>query len=205
MAKCAPPIIVSLLSPAFLLAGCSDSDSSLLEDLSGKTLQDFHNAIEVRNTTEITKSIGAYLRENQLPDSEIDKFRICLGEYAYTKSGSIKIPEVLGWCANEYKNNPKRFASHVDIERFISLFSAWDGAFKPTEDALKKSLNDPDSYKHNESRYVLHLTPTGENFEPYATVETVYHAKNPFGAMMRGSVTVKVNLKTLDMKIIEAK
>ena len=41
------------------------------------------------------------------------------------------------------------------------------------------------------------------NEAPFAIVKTTFRAKNGFGAMMKASVTVRVDLKTMEMKVIE--
>ena len=190
-----------------LLSGCLDPEEeakeheeALAKTLSEQTLAEYRGTVWNDSNSEVLK---LYLKKNSIPETEFDGFRRCLIEYANTKSSTLKTTDVLGWCSREYKDIPQRYKSHVDLLPFFGQFSAWDGAFMPTEKALKKTLNDPDSYKHDESSYRLHLNPAKKGEAPYAIVTTRFRAKNGFGAYMRGSVVVKFNLKTTEMSIID--
>lgn len=57
-------------------------------------------------------------------------------------------------------------------------FSSWDGAHMATERAIKASLNDPDSYKHYETKYWLRNDGS-------IKVLTQIGARNGFGGMVR--------------------
>ena len=75
------------------------------------------------------------------------------------------IPEQAIKEANEAFNKRKQ-----TIE---NQFSAWDGAHRPLEKAIKNSLADPDSYQHIETKRNV------QNDTIY--VETTFRAKNAFG------------------------
>lgn len=145
-------------------------------------------------------NLKLWLKKEGLSDQNLPAFQSCLSEYAFTKEKTLKISEVLGWCKNEFENNKKRFESHINLDPFFSNFSAWDGSYSPLERAIKKSMNDPSSYKHSETRYRLVLTGKGA---PYAIVGTEFRGKNGFGAVVKDTATVKVNLKTLDMEEVK--
>ena len=190
---------------ATMLTACSDPEeeakereAELAQQLTTETLSTYRGSPWSDSKSDVLK---VYLKQNGVTESELDGFRKCLTEYANTKSTTLKTTEVLGWCLNEYKDIPEKFKSHIDLDPFFKLFSPWDGSFKPTEEAVLKTLNDPDSYKHDESSYTLHLNRKNE--APFAIVKTTFRAKNGFGAMMKASVTVRVDLKTMEMKIIE--
>lgn len=59
-------------------------------------------------------------------------------------------------------------------------FSPWSGAHIETERAIKRKLNDPDSYKHFETRYWVRKDGS-------IKVVTDIGARNGFGGMVRQS------------------
>ena len=188
-----------------LLSGCSDPEEeakeheeALAKTLSEQTLAEYRGTVWNDSNSEVLK---LYLKRTSIPEPEFDGFRRCLIEYANTKSSTLKTTDGLGWCSRNYKDIPRRHKTHINLLRFFGQFSAWDGAFMPTEKALKKTLNDADSYKHDESSY--HLNPAKKGEAPYAIVTTRFRAKNGFGAYVRGSVVIKFNLKTTEMSIID--
>ena len=64
-------------------------------------------------------------------------------------------------------------------------FSAWDGSHKKFNKAIKATLNDPDSYKHIETRY----TKTDDGL----VVMTTFTAKNALGGRVKKTWTAKVD------------
>ncbi len=76
--------------------------------------------------------------------------------------------------------------------RIQAQFSGWDGSYRPLEKIIKASMNDPDSYKHVETKY----SDLGE----YLIVETTFRGKNAFGGVVKNSVRAKF---TLDGELVE--
>lgn len=146
--------------------------------------------------------IKSFMKKNNLPDSELNSFQTCLVEYANFRDKKEKADDVLGICMNEYKEKPEFFKSHVDLLPFFHEFSPWDGSYRPLERMIKHALNDRDSYKHDTTRFTLDIV---DRNAPFAVVRTDFRAKNAFGAMIKASATVKVNIKTLDMEVLETK
>ena len=66
-------------------------------------------------------------------------------------------------------------------------FSAWDGAHRNLESLLKKSLKDPDSYDHIETRF------KDRPAEDKQTVYLSYRAKNGFGGMSIGKIVAETS------------
>lgn len=71
-------------------------------------------------------------------------------------------------------------------------FSAWDGSHRGLETIIKKSMNDPDSYKHEETVY----SDKGDHL----IVKTTFRGKNAFGGVVKNLVVAKADL---DGNIIE--
>ena len=79
-------------------------------------------------------------------------------------------------------------------EAIRSQFSPWDGSHYRLEKYIKDNLNDPDSYKHVETRCI----DKGD----YLVVITKYRGKNAFGAVVTEIMTAKVDLSTNNIEII---
>jgi tetratricopeptide (TPR) repeat protein len=89
----------------------------------------------------------------------------------------------------------KAAAAEARKKLIESQFSAWDGSHRTLERAIKKSMNDPDSYEHDETSY----WDRGDHL----VVETHFRGRNAFGGMVRNSVKVKVDLNGNILEVIE--
>jgi hypothetical protein len=74
-------------------------------------------------------------------------------------------------------------------------FSGWDGSHINLTAYIKKSMNDPDSYKHEETVYW--------DREDHLLVSATFRGKNAFGGLVKNSVTAKVNLDGVVLEIVE--
>ncbi|WP_305465415.1 hypothetical protein [Photobacterium leiognathi] len=74
-------------------------------------------------------------------------------------------------------------------------FSPWDGSHNNLERLIKKAMNDPDSYEHDETVY----WDKGD----YLIVRTTYRGKNVFGGVVRNFVKAKVSLNGDVLQIID--
>lgn len=72
-------------------------------------------------------------------------------------------------------------------ERIEEQFSSWSGAHRNLERYIKESLHDPDSYDHDETRYV----DRGD----FLIVRTRFRAANAFGAQRLHSVRARIDLE----------
>lgn len=79
-------------------------------------------------------------------------------------------------------------------KKIEALFSAWDGSMPSLERIVKKGMNDPDSYKHDETRYI----DKGD----YLIVVMSFRGTNAFGGVVRNSVTAKVDLQGNVLQIL---
>jgi hypothetical protein len=80
-------------------------------------------------------------------------------------------------------------------EKIEKQFSAWDGSHINLEYLIKQNMNDPDSYKHDETLY----SDNGTDI----IVKTTYRGKNAFGVMVRNSTKAKVDLDGNVLQIID--
>ena len=74
-------------------------------------------------------------------------------------------------------------------------FSAWDGSHSTLTELIKNAMNDPDSYKHIETKYW--------DMKDYIVVRTVYSGKNAFGGRVKNFVKAKFDNDGDLLEIIE--
>jgi hypothetical protein len=93
---------------------------------------------------------------------------------------------------------PAQIAEKKKNERDKSIrlqFSAWDGSHYNLEKHIKKNMNDPDSYKHVETRYV--------DLETYLIVTTTFRGKNGFGGVVTNNITAKVDMNGNILEVVK--
>ncbi|EJW5365988.1 hypothetical protein OCG28_001922 [Salmonella enterica] len=135
--------------------------------------------------------ISDYLISEDFKDSAFNGFYNCLSEYAATKSDDLQISEVLSWCANDYKQDPKSLDSRTNFDTFFAQFSGWDGSYRPLEKAIKESMNDEDSYKHIKTTYRVIMKDN-----PHAIVSTTFSGTNAYAARVKQTISADVDIKS---------
>jgi len=70
-------------------------------------------------------------------------------------------------------------------QKVQSQFSSWDGSHRGLEKMIKKSMNDPDSYEHAETRF----RDDGDKIY----VITKFRGKNAFGGTVSNTITAYVD------------
>lgn len=80
-------------------------------------------------------------------------------------------------------------------EQIEESFSTWDGSHMELTKVIKASLNDPDSYKHDETIYVDQgdLGPEGRAGDQ-VWGRTRFRARNGFGGVVRMEVAAEADL-----------
>lgn len=76
-------------------------------------------------------------------------------------------------------------------EKIDAQFSAWDGSHRGLVAAVEKTLNDPGSFEHLETR-----TMKGSNYPETFIVSMQYTAKNAFGGRVRNTIVCEVDVDT---------
>ncbi|BCR26609.1 hypothetical protein [Aquipseudomonas alcaligenes] len=98
--------------------------------------------------------------------------------------------------ADAVKEEKEKAAAAEARKKLIEKqFSAWDGSHMNLERLIKKSMNDPDSYEHDETRY----WDRGDHL----VVMTQFRGRNAFGGMVRNSVKAKVDLNGNILEVID--
>lgn len=86
--------------------------------------------------------------------------------------------------------NPVQAAAEAAIaarlQKIKAQFSAWNGANRPVQDAIKAKMNDPDSYEHVSTNYV--------DKGKFIAVMTKFRGKNAFGGLVLNTAVAKVDL-----------
>jgi len=95
---------------------------------------------------------------------------------------------------NKYQSYSKKIIKRKEKQRLATerkenikrQFSSWDGSHRNLERYIKSSMNDPDSYKHVETRYADNGS--------YLTVSTTFRGKNAFGGVVKNTIVAKISL-----------
>ena len=100
---------------------------------------------------------------------------------------NTKYKEMLDSYLNKIKLEAiKKEKNKIKKKKIEESFSAWDGSHIKLAYMIKKNMNDPDSYKHDETVYVV----KGD----YLIVTTAYRGRNGFGGIVRETIKVKINI-----------
>lgn len=84
------------------------------------------------------------------------------------------------------KPQKPKTAEELRTDKLAKCFSAWNGSHRNLETLVKKSMNDPDSYEHDETRY----SDKGDHL----IVQTTFRGKNGFGGVVKNTVIAKTAL-----------
>ncbi|OGS20965.1 MAG: hypothetical protein A2252_04545 [Elusimicrobia bacterium RIFOXYA2_FULL_39_19] len=88
--------------------------------------------------------------------------------------------------SNSKKTETPKTKDEIRKEQIKNCFSVWDGSCPGLTDYIKKTMNDPDSYKHVKTVY--------EDKGDYLLVKTTFRGKNAFGGIVVNWVMAKVAL-----------
>lgn len=102
---------------------------------------------------------------------------------------SVLVESLMGKPVSTAQTNKHR------VERLEDKFSAWDGSHYQIVRVIKNQMNDPDSFKHVETRY----WKVGEG----VIVSTTFRGKNAFGGMVIDEMTALCDAKGNFVAIVE--
>lgn len=83
-------------------------------------------------------------------------------------------------------------------EIITNQFSAWDGSHKKLSEHIKKSLLNPDSYKHIETSYWV-IGAAGTDL----VIQCTFECQGGFGSTVRRKIKVRVDDQGEVIKLIE--
>lgn len=183
-----------------LLDEQQENEEKFLKEIESYDLENYAKFSNDKRLSILTALINS---SDLLNEDDLENVKFFMSEMSYTKNKSLKVKDLFGWAEMEKKNSPDEFSKHVDLIRFMEDFSGWDGSYRPLEQLIKASMNDPKSYEHVKTTYRQVLHSEKKDFKPYAIVSTTFRGKNAFGGVVTNQVNAQVDLQTLDMKIIE--
>lgn len=152
------------------------------------------------HTTELIEKLG------KLPEADVKGRADAYGELAKlhpenqeystqaAKYSDAWKQEQAATAAREKKAAEERAAKAAEEAKIASRrraieqqFSGWDGSHVALEKIIKKSMHDPDSYKHVETKY--------GDMGDYILVSTTFRGTNAFGGVVTNTVRAKFTLK----------
>lgn len=95
---------------------------------------------------------------------------------------------------------PKPRPRHVEDkpktrqEQIESMFSQYDGSFRPLERIVQNNMNDPDSYEHVETKYV--------DKDDHIIVVMKYRGNNAFGGKVLETIGARYYLDTNQIEVV---
>lgn len=109
----------------------------------------------------------------------------------------VVVSILIGIFSSNDKSTPSapRTPEEVRKEKIEKNFSAWDGSHRQLTEIIKKSMNDPASYEHEETVY----WDNGDHL----IVKTTFRGKNVFGGVVKNWVKAKVDLSGNVLAVIE--
>jgi len=107
---------------------------------------------------------------------------------------AIIIVIIYAMCGGE--EEVKKDAATLRKEKIEKGFSAWNGSHTKLVEAVKSSMNDPNSFEHVETKYW--------DRDSLLVVKMEYTGKNGFGGRVRGRVMAHCSLDGEVLKIIES-
>lgn len=148
-----------------------------------------------KDKEERLKIIDDYLVVNNGVRSAADGFYGCMSQYSFTKNDDVKAVQALGWCKQNYDQEPLSLSRMVNFDIFKSNVRSFDSSYRPLTAAIKKSMDNPSTFEHVETNYRFVL----DNSSPYAVVTSVYRGSNSSGAIVKNTVSAKVDLRSGDI------
>lgn len=197
-----------------------ESAKAKIDEAKGKYSTTVNKATRLENEIEKSKSLD-FAKEQlvELSDEEFSKLqegtleKIILTQKTLNKKliGLMKkqapereriIKEI------QQKKEQERIEAELEAERkkqeelnknrkktIEKQFSAWNGSHRNLTKVIKKSMNDPDSYEHVETKYW--------DMGDHLVVLTTFRGKNAFGGKVKNSVKAKIALNGQVLEIME--
>jgi hypothetical protein len=138
-------------------------------------------------------ALGSYINAN---DPEYQAKQAAIAEQRAVEEAAVLQAEAEAEA--EAKKLAEAKAEAKRIKGFHCL-SGWDGSHRQVARAVEKSLRDPDSFKHKETK----IWPKSMDGNDTHTLLMTYSGKNGFGGTTVERVTAKISHATCDVITIE--
>lgn len=176
------PLTLTAVSLA-ILSGCGSESYS---DHKDKSMASFLKLSQPARKEVVT----GYLNQENIKDKK-ESFYSCVSQMAFTKSQSIPLSIVMGWCKNDYHQGT--LSQYTNFDSFEKGFSSWDGSYRELEKLVKHRMNDPKSYEHIRTTYRFELN---SQKPAIAIIKTEFRGKNQFGSIALDQVMASIDVKT---------
>ncbi|MFW7523692.1 hypothetical protein ACODM8_06040 [Vibrio ostreicida] len=152
--------------------------------------------LKVKEQQVIEKTASILAKLKQIPVSEFEKNKESYQELVALHPDNEQYQEKVSFYEEKIKiAEQEKLVAQKRKEQIEQQFSAWDGSHRNLERMIKKAMNDPDSYEHDETVYW--------DKGSYLIVKTVYRGKNAFGGIVRNFVKVKVSLDGQILQVLD--
>ena len=150
---------------------------------------------KLKERREATQEQSLQARLKDLPASSVVARRDVLGELVKLRptNGDYK-KDHQKYVALAEEEAKRASAAAAQRKRIEKQFSAWDGSHPGLERLVKRSMNDPDSYEHDETRFV----DKGDHI----IVFMKFRGRNGFGGMVRNEVVASVDFNGNVLEVI---
>lgn len=151
-------------------------------------------AIAEKQKAEKTESLLVKLKA--VPAHKLEENKNLYQQLSNMHPDNEKYKEKLAhYTAKIAEEKQAKIAAEARKKRIEQQFSAWDGSHNNLERVIKKAMNDPDSYEHDETVYW--------DMGDHLVVKTTYRGKNAFGGVVRNFVKAKVSLDGDILQILD--
>lgn len=146
-----------------------------------------------QEAVENTKKSERLLAElKTIPEQEYQKIISLYTELSKLHPNNESYKEKATYYQNKLFERAKK---QIADEKLEKQFSKWNGSHRNLEEIIKKSMNDPSSFEHVETKY----WEQGDHI----VVLTTFRGKNAFGGVVTNSIKAKVSLERKILEILE--
>lgn len=143
-----------------------------------------------------------FAASSEVASEHFESFYRCLGDFVHSKSGDLELDTVMGWCLQNFQRDPEAFVKEQSLYSYFDVrqqFSMWDGSHPKSVEAIKSRLNDPSSFKHDETRFRIEKRSGTARL----IVLTQFRGTNAFGGVVRGIAKTVVDPNTGEVLEVE--
>lgn len=170
--------------------------------LKDRKLAYLFDSVSTIASSQAQKIAVGFAAENGISEDYHDGFYRCLGDMTRSKSKDLEIAKVLGWCLTQYEQDAEKFLKEQSKYSYFDLrkdFSDWDGSHNSSVAAIKASMSNPDSFKHQKT--LTRFADEEDGFFMY--VQTTFTGENQFGGRVTNVVLAKINPRTGEVVSME--
>lgn len=149
---------------------------------------------EIKNFRNICPQCGKEI--NPFVSEAANTTRFAIGCFVFPAIGFLALV-LLAMLMNQFSPELKLTPDQLRTEQIERGFSDWDGSHVVLTEAVKMSLNDPNSFEHVETSYW--------DQKDHLIVKMKYRAKNTHGGVITKSIKAKTDLNGGVIEIISTK